>query len=435
VVACSGGPDSLALLVAAAEAAPGFGARLLAVYVDHGLRAAAAEEGAFVARTAVGLGAGARTVRVDVRGRAAREKRSLMEAARLERLEALEVVADDVGAARILLGHTADDQAETIVMRLGRGTGVRGLQGMAAVRGRLVRPLLEAWRADVEAYLRARGLEPVRDPSNADRRFLRALVRHEVMPALRARIPSLDRDLLSLAEAARVLSASIDAEVEAARAGGAADLEVEALRVAEPEVRRALLERDFRRAGGEGLCAAHVAAVERLLRSTQGTRGVDLPGGVRALRCYERLRFAPSPAAAAAPREIPVPGPGRYAFLDREVVVEACTEAGAPGSYVDDGCRAVCFDVDDLAPPLVLRTPRPGDRIRPRGFGHHRKVSDLLGEARVPAPDRATWPVLADADEVLLVAGLRASETGRPRPGATRVVRIVVKGAERRDHV
>jgi tRNA(Ile)-lysidine synthase len=83
----------------------------------------------------------------------------------------------------------------------------------------------------------------------------------------------------------------------------------------------------------------------------------------------------------------------------------------------------------------VLRTPRPGDRIRPRGFGHHRKVSDLLGEARVPAPDRATWPVLADAREVLLVAGLRASEAGRPRPGATRVVRVVVKEAERRDRV
>jgi tRNA(Ile)-lysidine synthase len=427
VVGCSGGPDSLALLVAAAAAGRELGVRLVAVYVDHGLRPAAAEEGAFVERSAAAHGAGSRTVRVDVRARAARERRSLMEAARLERHAALEAVADEVGATYILLGHTADDQVETLVMRLGRGTGVRGLQGMAPERGRLVRPLLDVWRADVEAFLRARGLEPVRDPSNEDRRFLRPLVRHEVLPALRARLPSVERDLLALAAAARRLTASVDAEVAADGATGPAGLDVAALRAAHPEVRRARLERDYRHAGGTTLCATHLRAIDRLLDSTRGTRGVDLPGGVRAVRRYGHLRFERPTAAAAGDVEIPVPGPGRYAFQGYELVIEACTEGAPTGSNMDDGCRVVSFDLDALAPPLVLRRPRAGDRIRPRGFGHRRKVSDLLGEARVPRPERASWPLLADTREVLLVVGLRAAEAGRPGPAARHRLRVTVR--------
>jgi tRNA(Ile)-lysidine synthase len=432
VVACSGGPDSLALLVAAAEAARDLGARVVAVYVDHGLRPEAAGEGAFVGRTAAGLGAESRTVRVDVRARAAREHRSLMDAARVERHAALEAVADEVGATLILLGHTADDQVETVVMRLGRGTGVRGLRGMAPLAGRLVRPLLGVWRADIEAFLRARALTPVRDPSNEDRRFLRPLVRHEILPLLRERIPSVERDLLGLAAAARALTERIDAAADAAAASDAVGLDVDALRESPAEVRRARLERAYRHAGGGGLCGAHLRAVDRLLASTEGTHGIDLPGGIRAERAYRNLRFVRAGARAGQGGEIPVPGPGRYTFQGREFVIEPCTGGDQIGSNrdqdeEDDGCRDTCFDLDALAPPLVLRTPRPGDRIRPRGFGHRRKVSDLLGEARVPAPDRARWPLLADAREVLLVAGIRASETGRPGPGASRQVRVVVR--------
>jgi tRNA(Ile)-lysidine synthase len=427
IVACSGGPDSLALLVATAEAVAGAGVRLVAVYVDHGLRPEAPGEGAFVARVAAGLGVEARTVRVDVRARAARERRSLMEAARLERHAALEAAADDVGATRILLGHTADDQVETLIMRLGRGTGVRGLQGMAPIAGRLVRPLLGVWRTEVEAFVHARGLEPVRDPSNEDRRFLRPLVRHELLPALRERLPSVERDLLALATAARALTERIDAAAEAEAPGDAAGLDVVALRESPPEVRRARLERAYRRAGGGGLCGTHLRALDRLLASTDGTHGVDLPARVRAERAYGRLRFVTAPARAAEGGEIPVPGPGRYLFLGHEFVIEACTGAAGSGSNEDDGCRVTWFDLGALVPPLVLRPPRPGDRIRPRGYGHRRKVSDLLGEARVPAPDRPGWPLLADAREVLLVAGVRASETGRPGQGATRPVRVVVR--------
>jgi len=428
VVACSGGPDSLALLVATAEAAPSLGVRLVAVYVDHGLRPEAADEGVFVARIAARLGATSRTVRVDAKGRAARDRRSLMEAARLERHEALGRVADEVGATRVLLGHTADDQVETVLMRLGRGTGVRGLRGMAAQRGRIARPMLDLTRAEVEELLRSKGLEPVRDPGNADRRFLRSVVRHDLLPILRERLPTIDHDLLALAAAARTLTATIDAEVEV-EGTSPADLELVALREARPEVRRARLERAFRRAGGAGLCAAHVAAIERLLESERGTRGVDLPGLIRAERRYGTLCFLRPSPAGHGDNQVLVSGQGRYSFLGHELLVESCTAAVEPGSNMDDGCHVVCFDLDALEPPLVLRAPRPGDRIRPRGFGHRRKVSDVLGEARVPAPERSAWPLLADAREVLLVVGLRAAETGRPGPATTRAIRIVARKA------
>lgn len=200
VVACSGGPDSSALVDALARLAPPRGLHLLVAHVDHGLRPGSAGEADRVARLAAARGLEVRALRVEVG-----QGPSLQDRARQARHAALRELADADGATAIALGHTADDQAETVLMRALGGSGRRGLGGMAAREGRLARPLLRVWRDEVAAYCAALGLDCLDDPSNRDRRFLRTRVRHEVIPALEAVFPGARRRLVVLADRQRLL--------------------------------------------------------------------------------------------------------------------------------------------------------------------------------------------------------------------------------------
>jgi tRNA(Ile)-lysidine synthase len=200
VVACSGGPDSSALLDAMSRLAPPRGWRLTAVHVDHGLRPGSGGEAATVAALAEARGVAFRACSVSVPPGG-----SLQDRARQARHGALAGVAGELGAGVIALAHTADDQAETVLMRLLTGATPRAIVAMAEREGALARPLLRVWRADTVAYCEALGIVPLEDPSNADRRFLRARVRHDVLPALEAVFPGARRRLVTLAARQRRL--------------------------------------------------------------------------------------------------------------------------------------------------------------------------------------------------------------------------------------
>src|SRR5437660_2122580 len=200
VVACSGGPDSTALLDALARLGPPRGWRLTVAHVDHGLRAGSAAEADIVASHADrrGLDFTALSVSVPAGG-------SLQDRARSARRDALRELAARVGATAIALGHTADDQAETVLMRaLTRGSP-RGLIAMGERDGPLVRPLLHVWRDQTAAYCATLELPVLDDPSNRDQRFLRTRVRHELLPALEAVFPGARKRLVTLAERQRRL--------------------------------------------------------------------------------------------------------------------------------------------------------------------------------------------------------------------------------------
>jgi len=200
IVACSGGPDSSALVDALSRLGPPRRLRLLVAHVDHGLRPGSAAEADHVARLAAARDLDFRALRVNVG-----QGPSLQDRARRARHAALGELAGSAGATAIALGHTADDQAETVLMRALGGSGARGLAAMAAREGRLARPLLRLWRGDVLAYCSALGLDWLDDPSNRDRRFLRSRVRHEVIPALEAVFPGARRRLVVLADRQRAL--------------------------------------------------------------------------------------------------------------------------------------------------------------------------------------------------------------------------------------
>jgi tRNA(Ile)-lysidine synthase len=291
LVACSGGPDSLALAAALAFVAPRAGLRAGGLSVDHGLQEGSAARAASVASALSGLGLDpVHAIAVSVGGAGGPEA-----AARTARYDALEQAAEEHGAAAVLLGHTLDDQAETVLLGLARGSGPRSLAGMPARRGKFRRPLLTVRRSVTVATCAALGLDPWHDPHNADRRFARVRVRLDALPALEAALgpgvaEALARTAGQLRDDAEVLEkiASVAAAEENSR-----PMSADSLAVLPGAVRSRVLRSAALAAGcpAGALTAAHIARIEELVIRWHGQRWIDLPGGVRATRRAGQLCF------------------------------------------------------------------------------------------------------------------------------------------------
>ena len=283
LAACSGGPDSLALAAALAFTAPRAGLRAGAVTVDHGLQPGSAGVAAQAAVTLSGLGLDpVLTAAVSVDGSGGPEA-----AAREARYAALEKAAADTGAAVVLLGHTLDDQAETVLLGLARGSGPRSLAGMPARRGVFARPLLGVRRPVTAAACAALGLEPWADPHNGDRRFARVRVRLDALPALEAALgPGVAEALVRTAGQLREDAEVLDRLADDERSRGATPLATSSLGGLPGALRSRVLRSAALAAGcpAGALTAAHIARVGELVTDWHGQRGVDLPGGVRAVR-------------------------------------------------------------------------------------------------------------------------------------------------------
>jgi tRNA(Ile)-lysidine synthase len=289
LVACSGGADSLALAAAAAFEAPRRALRAGGVTVDHGLQAGSAEQAARVVKALLSVGLDpVRCIAVDVAGPGGPEA-----AARSARYAALDQVASETGAVTVLLGHTMDDQAETVLLGLARGSGARSLAGMAAVKGRYLRPLLGLRREQTRAACAALGLEPWDDPQNADPCYARVRVRDRLLPLMEELLgPGVTE---ALARSADLLRADADVldDLVAQAAAANAGLEISKLGALPAAIRTRLLRRAAIAAGAPpgALNAAHVASMDALVTDWHGQRGADLPGGLRCERRYGRLHF------------------------------------------------------------------------------------------------------------------------------------------------
>jgi tRNA(Ile)-lysidine synthase len=346
LAACSGGADSLALAAALAHEAPRLGLRGGGVTVDHGLQEGSASQAARVVAALDALGLDpVRQARVTVDGLPGAGGPEA--AARRARYTALEQVAHQAGAAVVLLGHSRDDQAETVLLGLARGAGGRALAGMPARRGRFRRPLLGVARATLREACAALGLEPWDDPHNADPAYARARVRHQAMPALEEALgpgvaAALARSAAQLSQDCDALDALAAAEswrIEranpsvaglgqrgaaavgdgpgqagelrpAAPAAGdgtgqaVAVLDIEGLAELAPAVRSRVLRQAALAAGcpGGSLAAGHIAALDALVTGWHGQRWADLPGVIRARRRYGKLLFSKGqPAGAGQP--------------------------------------------------------------------------------------------------------------------------------------
>ena len=282
LVACSGGADSLALAWAAHHVATRRGTPVRALVVDHGLQENSDAVAAAVRARLAGFGMDAAVAAVTVPGRGGGPEASAREA----RYAALTDAA--APAERVLLGHTRDDQAETVLLGLARGAGLGALSGMPAERGALRRPLLDVTRATTAAACAELGLEPWADPMNADRRYARVRVREVVLPVMEAELGPGIRD--ALARSATLLGEA--SALVAALAGETDPLDGDCLhlRGLAPGLRRRLILEWLRGAGARDVTAAHVDAVETLVTGWRGQKGVDVPGG-RVVRRDGRLHL------------------------------------------------------------------------------------------------------------------------------------------------
>ena len=291
VLAVSGGPDSTALLYGAAGMASDRGWRLTVAHLDHGLRETSAEEAAAVAANAAGMGLPAEVRRVEVAELANSEHRSLEDAGRQARYRFLEELAAALGAeALIATAHTADDAAETVLLRLARGSGLRGLRGIPARRGRIVRPLLHARRAVLRAALDAAGIAHFIDPSNANLAHTRNRVRAELLPALERLNPAAVEVLTRFGRLAADDDDLLDAlaTAELARRRDSPEASIDWHR---PPA-RALGRRVLRLAIGDPAPSAE--RIEALLDAAEGPRGgltIELGGGRRASVRERRIRL------------------------------------------------------------------------------------------------------------------------------------------------
>ncbi len=459
LIALSGGPDSCALLIALREAADKGLLPLpaAAAHFHHGLRGAdadadAAFAAALCARLAVpcfiGLGA------VAAERAEPKNRRAPNDAARHARYAFLEQAAMEAGADVIATGHTADDQAETVLLRVLRGTGTDGLSGIPARRLlrpglAVVRPLLRARRAEIEAYCRDRGVTPRRDPSNKKTSYPRA--------RMRALLPQLARDFNPrLTEALERLarSAALDADLmegltdalwqrTAVTAPGRVHLDGGALRNEHPALRRRVLLRALQQTVGDTAAAAgenavtesNVEILDDLLRAGQGA--ADLPGGIHArvaaAAAVAGLTLTVAVAwASPAPYAVRLPVPGRIWL--RPAALYLRTEwSHSPGTY-PRARRALAIEAaygtmgDERPPVLEVRSLRAGDRIAPLGMGGKtRLVRDMMADAGWPAPCRVSAPLVVrrDSGEVWWIVGLAQSEATRVGPGTkSSVLRI-----------
>jgi tRNA(Ile)-lysidine synthase len=287
-----------------------------------------------------------------------------------------------------------------VLYRLAVSPGSRALQGMDARRGRLVRPLLEVTRDEVREYLRARYLQWREDPSNADSRFARARVRHEVLPALRHLSEKAE---LTVAETARQLREEAEVlDIVASDAlgaiGGGPAVPLDSLEPLPAALRRLVLRRLAEDAAGGPRPLSRREAEEIAALGREGSRSLDLGGGLQAVAEYGTVRFELERGEPASPDPVELAVPGSVRFGDWEV--EAAFDARGD----------VAVSAAAVGPRLVVRSWREGDRMRPLGLGGSKSLQDLFTDRKVPRALRGELPVVEASGEIVWVAGVAVDE-------------------------
>jgi tRNA(Ile)-lysidine synthase len=409
LVAVSGGPDSVALLDLLQRTADVHRLELVVAHVDHGIHPNSSSIASRVAALAAGMGLACHTETLTL-GPAASET-----VAREARYAALFRLAARENAAGLFTAHHADDQVETVLMRVLAGSGPAGLAGMPTTAGLVIRPLLPFRRAALARYARERGLQIWDDPANGDPAHLRSWLRGEVLPLLRQRLPEVERQLHRLgAQAARdrkawdqVLEALPGLDPRAERDG--ISVAATPLLAYDSALAETVLLAVARRAG----CAAGPSRARRVLRLLRdGVSGQELPlgQGWRAEVSFDRLRLMRTKALrAGAP--LPLDGPeGEGVWAGWRIRWRPDI---APERQERSGLTAWF-----LPGPLTVRSWAPGDRVRPLAGAGRRLVVRCFQEARVPRRSRESWPVLAEHESVVWIPGVCRSDALLPSPGA-----------------
>ncbi len=437
VVAVSGGGDSVALLDILVRLGE-LRLRLVVAHLNHLLRGAESDgDAAFVRELAARYGLPAEVRAVDVRELSRQRKLSLEEAGRRARYAFFSEIAGKYRAKCTALAHHADDQAETVLMRLLRGSGGSGLCAMTpkSEDGSRVRPLLQVGRQEIEAYLAGRGLSFRSDSSNRDLNFLRNRIRHELIPHLAGYNSAIAARLADTAAALgadeilleRITDQAMDRL--AAVATGRVTFSVTELAVEPRGMRMRLFRRALLLVRGDlaRISFRHLEAIDGLLVSGRPHRRLSLPGDVAVTRSYGNLAFAATDGPApAGPFEMLLDGPGSYPLPGGGVL--SVEVAKPPSDWSAVSIDTAWFDSGSAPFPWLVRTFRPGDRIVPFGMTGSKKVKELFIENKIPLRERRSIPLVFSDGRLIWVCGMRVGESARVAAGTTNGIKAALIG-------
>jgi len=453
LVGVSGGPDSICLLHILTQA----GYPVLIAHFNHQLRPESAHESAFVMQFAKQMNLPAISDTADVKAYAQKNRLSIEEAARELRYQFLFEAARQSGAQAVAVGHTADDQVETSLMHLLRGSGPAGLRGMRmrslpnpwSKTIPLVRPLLATWRVEVETYLSTHHLQFVQDASNLDPVYYRNRLRHEVLPYLQTLNPQIKHALWQTAEIVGTDYEFLQAEVQKLRDSNL----IRSIAPGVVEIRRAeysrlpeSLQRELLRHSAfeiqPGLRDFDYEAIQRALIALQKPAHelqVELVSGLRLVIEPDRIWLV-TPNAKLPVDDWPQIQPEEWRLLDLNDRIELVNqwELRTEGMPCNNEVQTIArmnrdpfqawADADQLTQPLVLRARQPGDKIQMLGMGgKHTKLSDLFINRKIPRRARPNWPLIVSGDMVIWAPGVQLAHPVRLTETTRRVIYLSLR--------
>ncbi len=418
LVGLSGGPDSVCLFHILWRLKERFHLEIFPVYVNHHLRSEdeITDEIEFIKRFLGDYGMDLIVKDIDVMGFVKSKGVGIEEGARELRYMALYEVLNDLKAQRIAVGHTASDQAETIIMRLIRGTGPWGLRGIPPVRGSIIRPLIEVKRREIEDYLYREGLHYTIDLTNMKEEYIRNRIRLIIIPRMEEINPSLIDTLSRMArifleeeeacdrEVSVILTKAIESKMD-----GELILSLSPLQ----HIEKRLLRRVLRNAideitGLEGITFEHIESIINLIKKGRSGNRIHLPRNLRVIKSYSRLILTVRSPVILKDYTLKIPGELYIKEINKVIKTEVTQERPL---NIGDGKTMAVFDYDRVAQnTLTVRSWRHGDFFYPLGFGKRKKLQDFFVDNKIPKDERYSIPLVLSNDDIIWIAGYRPDD-------------------------
>ncbi|MBI5182257.1 MAG: tRNA lysidine(34) synthetase TilS [Nitrospirae bacterium] len=432
LAAVSGGPDSVCALEILNRLKDEYGLKLHVAHLNHKFRKEADKEAEFVRKLSEKKGIASTIEAIDVKGYCIKKGLSKQEGAREVRYDFLRKTADKIGAAKIVIGHTADDQAETFLMRLIRGSGALGLSGIPPVRGKIIRPLIEIRKSEALGFLKENDIRYVKDPTNIKPVYLRNKIRLELLPLLAKKYNSniastLCREADILREDESFLNGIADAilkEMVTVQEKDSITLNYLRFNGLHPAIKKRVIRRAIVELTGglKRISYLHIISAIDAIKNTG--KGVDLPDDIRIERDYNSLIVRTGEAESAGIQEavqLEMPGITEVPYFN--IKVEAIINNRAAVSKKAD---TALFDPDKTSLPLFIRGRREGDYFYPAGMKGRKKLKEFLIDHKIPRADRDKIPILINKNnDILWIMGLRMDERFKAREDTKR--KLIVK--------
>ncbi|MGO9614401.1 MAG: tRNA lysidine(34) synthetase TilS [Dissulfurispiraceae bacterium] len=434
LIGLSGGPDSVCLLTILNHLKTKSAYTLHGAYIDHGLRPdETPSEIEFCKELCGSLGIECSIRCISVRSHAKVEGINKQEAARELRYNAFREISSQIHANKIALGHNADDQAETVLMRLFRGSGPSGLAGIPPVRKNIVRPLIEVEKKEIENFLQAEGIGFIVDTSNLGNEYMRNKIRHLIIPSIKkmdrniiktiSRTADLFRDeeryfeIMVTKTLMRLISRKTETMI---------DLFLRPLESMDTVLLRRVLRRAIDETRGlRGISFTHIEEIITLIKSGASGDRIYLPQDVRIIKRYSTLTIT-----SEKPYKLPhylMEGPGDLILKESSLAFHTTIVPREEVDTYGDGKKLAVIDVDKTSFPMLIRARLPGDFFYPLGLGKRKKLQDFFVDEKIPRDERDHVPLLVNKNDIVWIMGYRVDERFKVDKTTQRVLKFEVK--------